>query len=303
MKYTLVIGNGFDLDAGLKTSYRDFADSDYWPFRHSARVCQFDTLGSYLNERSSLETWFDVEETIYDYAKQGIGNAVYNGFNFGQNNKMEYEELKKALTSYLSNQESTFVQNPQSMGVAVLNALLTSNNEAKIYSFNYTSLQNIVKRFKIDGDVSYEHIHGSIEGNDIILGVGDKREIPPQYFYLNKVAAPNFSSHHIIPDMLESDEIIIFGMSLGSNDYPYFEPFFHNLSSIAKDLKKRKRITIFTRDENGRIEIKKKLQEMTQNQVTLLYSLNDVKILCTDGSMHGIIDDYLGSINEQWFHN
>lgn len=302
MKCTLVIGNGFDLDVGMQTTYAQFSGSDFWPFRHATKSHGFDTLGSFLNERSKLDTWLDVEEAIYEYAKQGMGNASVNGFNFGLNDKIEYGKLKSSLISYLLNQESTFVQNPQSMGIAVLNALLTSKNDTKIYSFNYTSLQNIVKRYKIEGEVSYEHIHGSIEGNDIILGVGDKREIPSHYFYFNKIAAPNFSSHQIIPDMLVSDEIIIFGMSLGSNDYPYFEPFFQNQLSIAQNTKKRKRITFFTKDENGRIGIKKRLQEMTKNQVTLFYSLNDVSIFCTDGSMHDKIENLLGNINKHWLH-
>ena len=28
----LILGNGFDLGLGLKTSYRDFCNSKYWPF-------------------------------------------------------------------------------------------------------------------------------------------------------------------------------------------------------------------------------------------------------------------------------
>lgn len=300
MKNTLVIGNGFDLDVGMQTTYAKFAASGYWPFRHSTKYQGIDTLASYLNERYKLSTWFDVEEAIYEYSKQGMGNTFLNGFSFDLNDKLDYGKLKSSLTSYLSNQESTFVPNPNSMGIAVLNALLTSKNDARIYSFNYTSLQNIAKRYNIVGKLSYEHIHGSIEGNDIILGAGDKPDIPPHYFYLTKIAAPNFSSHRIIPDMFESDEVIIFGMSLGSNDFPYLEPFFQNQLSIAKDSKKRKRITIFTRDENGRIEIKKRLQEMTKNQVTLLYSLNKVDIICTDGTMNDKIEQFLETINENW---
>lgn len=42
--------------------------------------------------------------------------------------------------------------------------------------------------------------------------------------------------------MMESDVVIIFGHSLGSNDFPYFEPFFRNQLSFTKELKNRKRI-------------------------------------------------------------
>ena len=32
-KKVFIIGNGFDLDLGWKTSYKDFVCSDYWPLK------------------------------------------------------------------------------------------------------------------------------------------------------------------------------------------------------------------------------------------------------------------------------
>lgn len=34
----LVLGNGFDIDLGLKTKYRDFADSEFWPFNDDSGI-------------------------------------------------------------------------------------------------------------------------------------------------------------------------------------------------------------------------------------------------------------------------
>lgn len=300
MRCTLVIGNGFDLDAGLKTSYNDFVSSRYWPFSQSTDVYGQETLASYLRKKSELDTWFDVEEALYDYSRIGLGQATIQGINIDYRDRFDFDKLKSSLTSYLSNQEGCFYPRPNSMGIAVLNSLVTSKNEFKIYSFNYTSLQNILRRNEITEQVNCEYIHGSIANNDIIIGVGDKIDFNSHYFYLSKIAAPNYSSHNVILDMMESDEVIIFGHSLGSNDFPYFEPFFHNLLSFTKETKKRKRIAIFTKDESGRLGIKKRLHELTGQRTTLLYSLNEVSIFSTDSSMKAETEEYLRSINEGW---
>lgn len=296
MKCTFVIGNGFDIDAGLKTSYNDFVRSGFWPFNKSTEVHGQDTLASYLRKKSKLNTWFDVEEALYDYSRSGLGQATIRGVNIDGVDRFAFDKLKSSLTSYLSNQEKCFNVMPNSRGIAVLNSLVTSKNDFKIYSFNYTSLQNILRRYEITEHVNCEFIHGSIANNDIIIGVGDKIDYNSHYFYLSKIAAPNYSSHNIILDMIESDEVIIFGHSFGSNDFPYFEPFFHNQLSFNKGSKKRKRIAIFTKDENGRLGIKKRLHELTGQRTTLLFSLNEIRIFSTDGSMETEIEEYLQSI-------
>lgn len=185
MKCTFVIGNGFDLDAGLKTSYNDFVSSRYWPFSQSTEVYGQDTLASYLRKKSELDTWFDVEEALYDYSCNGLGQATIHGVNIDLKDRFDFDKLKLSLTSYLSNQEKCFNARPNSMGIAVLNSLVTSKNDFKIYSFNYTSLYNILQRYEITEQVNCEFIHGSIANNDIIIGVGDKIDFNSQYFYLS----------------------------------------------------------------------------------------------------------------------
>lgn len=291
MKRTLVIGNGFDLDVGLKTSYGDFIKSGYWPFNHYAKVENIDTLASFLKRKSQLNTWFDVEEALYEYAKKG---------GIEEKDLKYFETLKSSLTSYLLDQENGFTQNSNSTAIAVLNALLTCGEQTKIYSFNYTDLRKIASRYAITEDFSCEHMHGTTLNNDIILGIGDKSDINSHYFYFKKVASPNFSSHSIIPDMISSDEVIIFGHSLGLNDHPYFVPYINSLLDYTTITEKRRTITIFTRNESDKQELKKKLEELTGNRVTLLYSLNQINIFCTDGSESSNIWAYLKSINKDW---
>ncbi len=66
-KIVLVLGNGFDLDLGLKTSYKDFWESDFCPRDYPAPLIW------HLNQRWSdnLEVvkWYDLENELLNYYK------------------------------------------------------------------------------------------------------------------------------------------------------------------------------------------------------------------------------------------
>lgn len=52
-KVIFVIGNGFDMDLGWQTSYKSFAESDFWPFKGQTK-----NLGGYLENHSKTDKWF-----------------------------------------------------------------------------------------------------------------------------------------------------------------------------------------------------------------------------------------------------
>ena len=62
-KVILVIGNGFDMDLGWKTSYKSFAISDFWPFKDDKK-----DLGGYLETHSKSDKWFDLEALLRSYS-------------------------------------------------------------------------------------------------------------------------------------------------------------------------------------------------------------------------------------------
>ena len=65
----LIIGNGFDLDLGIKTKYIDFANSEYWPFKERFSF-EENTLPYFLNShKNNVETWFDLEELLAKFAR------------------------------------------------------------------------------------------------------------------------------------------------------------------------------------------------------------------------------------------
>lgn len=73
-KIVFILGNGFDLDLGLKTSYKDFWESDYCPRNYPAPLIK------HLNERwgENLENvrWYDLENELLNYALHGDKSDV-----------------------------------------------------------------------------------------------------------------------------------------------------------------------------------------------------------------------------------
>ena len=68
MSNILVLGNGFDLDLGLKTRYSDFAGSDEWR-KYSSKE---GNLFKYLDVKKEIERWFDLESELFSYANPKV---------------------------------------------------------------------------------------------------------------------------------------------------------------------------------------------------------------------------------------
>ena len=70
----IIIGNGFDLDMGLKSRYSDFIKSPEWqevvngfhPYLHQSDY-QSHSLIAQLQMASSDSQWFDIEEEIHKF--------------------------------------------------------------------------------------------------------------------------------------------------------------------------------------------------------------------------------------------
>lgn len=57
--------------------------------------------------------------------------------------------------------------------------------------------------------------------------------------------------------------------------------------------KQKKKITIFTYDNDSRMDIIEHLRQMNSGKIEALFSLNDLAIICTDGSSDGLISEFL----------
>lgn len=157
-----------------------------------------------------------------------------------------------------------------SIAAIVLKAILNNLNFTSIYSFNYTSLHKIGEQLGLKSRIIYEHIHGSLQDDNVIVGAPEDMEINEHY-----------SSNALIHDLRDAKEVVFFGHSLGPTDYHYFQEFFKTQCVDGLPRKDAKKITIFTYDDASRISILSQLRRMNENKTNLLYGQNDFKIIMT----------------------
>ena len=281
----LILGNGFDKDLGMKTAYRDFAESTFWPFTNLSNKDQ-GSLACFLNERKEdVNTWFDLEELLAEFA-QNINKTIEQA----EKDFQDLDKVIKSLKEYLQAQEDEFCKKMDTTMHAkrdtparnVLQKIIRNKKEYKIYTFNYTNVYRIARKIILEAEGKmFFHIHGSIRDNNIILGTGDQREINPAYFGFYKSAKSSYASSNLVEDLAEADEVYIFGHSLGTNDHDYFYDFFQDCIHYHKENNCKRKIRIFTYDVNSELEIKKQLMKLTNKHLIGLYAHCDVKILRT----------------------
>ena len=291
MKIVLIIGNGFDLDLGWKTTFSQFAASSFWPQRPK----EHSNLYLILNQQRSVSGWFDLESLLAQYASiKGGKTAPSNAWR----DKAFFEQLAENLSGYLLDQQVSNIREDSS-AEKVLRAVLAYPQYAKIYSFNYTNLNGIATRLGINAKFNYEHVHGCLDKGTPILGIPDSIDVHSQYEFLYKTFNRCYSSHPIPYDLMEADEVIFFGHSLGSIDYHYFQQFFQ--MQVRPDMKREegKKITIFTYDDNSRMSILKQLREMNDKKTNVLYTQNDMNIIMTDGTDEANVQAFLSSFNKR----
>lgn len=276
-----ITGNGFDLNLGRKTRYSDFRSSRYWPFTS----LDHNGLGYYIeNFAKSNSNWFDIEELLRAYGDLN-GNehkktdSSLKPISLNQD-ELDFRFLNKRMSKYIESINLTPIKT-DSAAARVFNAVL-KNGTYKIYSFNYSSLKNIARFAGYSHHFEFEHVHGIAANRSAILGVDDEVDLREGYDFLYKTFSRFYSSHPIQYDLMEANEIIFFGLSLGRIDYPYFQDFFRLLcDSDHKDRKNSTKITIITYDDFSRRQILRQLRAMNDRRTNYLFALNDVDFICT----------------------
>ena len=265
----LIIGNGFDLDLGLKTSYSDFIESDN--FKSIAHKYQ---LLDFLSEKFHTEKWIDLENFLRLFAEQyKTGKAL------PKDTETAFEKLRDSLCQYLTNID--FQLKTESVAATLLKEVV-DNGYFQILSFNYTDINQILLSLNIPNkDVQYTYIHGNLKDKSIIIGFQDDVDVAKPTYFMIKSHSPYYRSCNVRAQLEEADEIIFFGHSLGATDYHYFSDFFKQQSDLTSKKVKPKKIRIFTYNESSRQEILAQLRGMNEHRINYLYDLNDLRIYRT----------------------
>ena len=329
-KIVLILGNGFDLDIGLKTSYKDFWESEFCPKDYPAPLIRH--LNKQWKEGKDAVRWYDLENELHSYAKNADEGDVideeqrsyimnhtdyelsiassYTGIDEVFSSLVEadvikiagvlrrasipyrddlmesaiwrdrkaFALIKKGLCNYLSSLDYESLKS-SSMARALLEILkhsVSQGNLISIYSFNYTPT---LSRYNQSLGSIVKSVHGSCDSSSIIIGTGDTLDISNDYDFLIKSFDASYNPPALVEDLQNTDEVIIFGHSIGKNDRMYFKAFFKQ--QVDYSCPRRKDITIFTRDEESEIQIKRALLEMTDGNLSALYGLNNIHLFHT----------------------
>lgn len=336
-KIVLILGNGFDLDLGLKTSYKDFWESEFCPRNYPAPLIRH--LNGKWGDNLESVRWYDLENELHEYALNGDKTDVVNEAersyllnhnDYRINNQFTYlgvpdefntlvekgyiqivddrlvkrarvpyhedfslsvlERDKKAFQLIKDNLRSflyhifdiSYIKESLALNVLLAAEKAREAGELLIlYSFNYTKLPEGCGKALQD---SVQYVHGRCSDN-IIVGTIDDITIDEKYDFLQKSFDPQFNPPAIVADLIDADEIIIFGHSIGENDRQYFKAFFKQQADYS--LPKRKDITVFTRDDSSETQIKRSLQQMTDGNLSTLYCLNHIQIIKSENLVEG----------------
>lgn len=327
MKILHIIGNGFDMNLGLKTSYKDFYEFYNNIKSDKEHVIKLKkdisrnykswsdlelALGQYTRELKSLEEF----DEVFDDIREGLV-----GFLKKEEDRFNIEILKNVdQKSFLDNlvKPDSYLTLADKIRLNSYKSKFTSFNwQVDIVTFNYTSIiENILgdyKALEIQGhprkggigkirDIT--HIHGHLEKN-MVLGVNDLNQIKNKNFQqeIDIVEAIvkekcNKAYRHNIDEKFkrmisQAEMICIFGSSIGDTDKIWWE-------YIGKRLKNGIALLIFTLGEevisplasykNNRTERKMRKHFLDKTK------LSEIEKKKIESNVHIILDSKMFSI-------
>lgn len=230
-KTVLIIGNGFDMDLGINLSFSKWRSSHY---------CL-----SYELSKSSPKgnLWNDFEKVLRDYIF-----AYYNGTIDAdikdKDINLFWQGFWKYFSVFFSEETKDYPDTKQVKENCAFEVLKHLTESSVVFSFNYTYPYEYVN-LPPKGDFIFVHgryykdyfVDGRammVQSSNMILGIDYKR-IPPQiisnkYFApIIKKQNPSFEESGIEHALLEAENIIFFGHSLGITDSDYFDDFFNKI--------------------------------------------------------------------------
>lgn len=271
----LIVGNGFDLSMGFKTSYGDFMKSSYFPNKETSSLC------SYLYDQYEENMgWIDIENELSEYSRilstKKLNAKKYNTILNIDSLREEYDELKSSLKVYLHEvTKRQFCPSQDNPAKRVIDQLPVGS---KIISFNYTS---IIERLTWDKFKNSKgnllHIHGSLAPyDDIVFGVEDSAKLSKEHVFLYKAHSRHLRVQEFSDWLNSAERIIFYGYSLGDTDRQYFENFFRKLCSGDTTYAE---LVFYYYGQASYDNLIWQLQMLTNHKLTQLQILNKIEFI------------------------
>lgn len=281
----LVIGNGFDIDLGINTSYSNFYN--YSIFSKKRIIVPY-SLEAYLRGRNKKDIrWADLEESMATYVKNKKGRVLDTIIDI---DKLFLKKLKREFSNFIIDNwyDKSLDSDKETFKDSLAKRIIQNYNKTRcfdsIYSFNcmlYNDL-GLFSDTQIDNMFGVNNVHGAYD--EFIFGIRKEDCIREDYSFLvkeNQDYYPHEAVKRFKRDLLLANDVVFFGHSLNRIDMTYFEQFFYNYSELQT-------ITIIDRD---RFSIEKIKRNITKQAV--LFSELDKKCKVSFLST----EDYNNNIN------
>lgn len=251
MNITFFLGNGFDLQCGLKTSYIDVKKA-YLESGNKSKIK--DTLIKHFN--NDKENWSDFEEGIYSnsnkfYSLDELRLCVEDFRAFimeylqKESDKVSEElinekcvEIKERFIFSINNFMNNLTPNDSEF---IRNHHFSTSDELNFITLNYTDLLDKILKclFKSQNEkalvsnINYGecvHAHGEIKNNNIILGADNNTQFNDFGTYPNLSQSRSLTKKDFINEidkfgdesaqeiLYKTDVLVIYGASLGNSD-------------------------------------------------------------------------------------
>lgn len=303
MSKVIVIGNGFDIALGFRSTYSDFINTRvgdnqnaFWPFRDVptgtyADCSLYRHFYDYFQQNKDNAghiRWIDIEGELLKYVHAKGNNPIAD--TLVREDKESFRMLKMMLQSYIKAMPNIEPLTPDKNIIELLQAIKINGQFNKAYSFNYTDLRDELThfgKFEIDKLPAVVNIHRTPSDENpfnIVLGINEDLSIPKDYRFMFK--SSQTESTNLLQDMATSDEIIFYGISFGEIDFPYFASFFKHIANQSI-LDNKKHITIFTFGKSSVDSIMDSLYKMDVSLQKLkehaYFSIIDMERICLPG--------------------
>lgn len=254
MNILYIVGNGLDIQYGLKTKYTDFYEYQLPIYKEKSITENYYNIiydNILLDQGDNWENWSDLELALGELTKNPEVNEeefmnALDDVNLDLNTYLQIEQEKFDLTGksidIQKNLKSMFSQIPDALKERVLEYIQSFSivtDYITILTLNYTSiLDQLIEKEKGEKYKSFrnhdygcfiknvEHAHGTLDFS-LILGVNDESQLNKEYKRSNKKSLIKEELQAQVRDNRHfknlklvdwADLIIIFGTSIGATD-------------------------------------------------------------------------------------
>jgi hypothetical protein len=266
----LIIGNGFDLNQKLLTSYSDFIKSKQFTDLQGKNNYFVD----YLSKRFNIQKWIDVENELKLYSRNKAIQEAINSF------KEEFIIVCNALKEYLIKIDYTSIDKNAYSYKAIEKI---KDKDFLILDFNYTETTKLIlEELGVDREDIEKRlikIHGDLK-TEIIFGIEDNVNIEKNHVFLRKAYNKNFTSINLKVPIESCQSLYFFGHSLGETDHMYFKPFFEKYS-MPQYFGKGKKIELYHFGEEGYSQLFMQIDAMTNRHLSIFRQNNEIEFIDT----------------------